>query len=113
MKKLAEKEAAGQSGLVPNSTTGGPPIQTNSSTLKSRQGGSFWLPTLGPLGKVRNVWVLVYPHSTWQLAVEELDVPHGFAPGSTTALTDKHCPGCGESTRGHQGPAHRSPMLTG
>lgn len=78
MKKLAEKKAAG---LVPNSTTGGPPIHTNSSTLKSRQGGSFWLPTLGPLGKVRNVWFLVYyPHSTWQLAAEELDVPNGFAP---------------------------------
>ena len=41
--KLAEKKAAG---LVHNSTAGGPPIHTNSSTLRSRQGGSFWLPTL-------------------------------------------------------------------
>ncbi|KAK4120929.1 glycoside hydrolase family 55 protein [Parathielavia appendiculata] len=44
MRKLAERKAAG---LVPNSTV----THTNRSTLKGRQGGSFWLPTLGPLGK--------------------------------------------------------------
>lgn len=49
MKQLAEKKAAG---LLPNSTTGESAAHTNSTKLKSRQGGDFWLPELGPLGKV-------------------------------------------------------------
>lgn len=49
MKKLVERKAAG---LLPNSTTGEAAVHTNSTKLKSRQGGSFWVPELGPLGKV-------------------------------------------------------------
>jgi hypothetical protein len=50
MKKLVEKKAAG---VLPKfeSTAGGPSVYANSSILKRQQGESFWLPSLGPLGK--------------------------------------------------------------
>ncbi|KAK8023663.1 Pectin lyase fold/virulence factor [Apiospora rasikravindrae] len=49
IKKLSEKKAAG---LLTSSTTVGAPLDGNSSSrLGSRQSGSFWLPSLGPLGK--------------------------------------------------------------
>lgn len=62
MKKLAEKKAAG---LLPkfNSTIDTSSVHANSSILKRQKGSSFWLSSLGPLGKACRYSPFLFPSS--------------------------------------------------